>query len=295
VVCLIARALAINNVDEIIVYDDAPRDERSSNVDTAGYTGDTDPAHFMAHVLTFLETPPFMRKTLLPFHKNFQYMGKHASLDMPHHPNTRDAFGYKEGLALSKPGADRKKKGWVSASLLLASANRCRTLVDVGDEQVWIEDDVPPNTRLTLKFDESEKPTPVHPHTPRTEGGYYWGYSVRQADGLSAVFTESPFEEGYDVSIGTSERGQPLRRVFSPSKPLTFKHLLVVFGGPRGIEYAFGNDSELAEIREQGTRPREMFDHWINVLPDQGSRTIRTEEAIMITLPLLAFVRGSQG
>jgi predicted SPOUT superfamily RNA methylase MTH1 len=160
---------------------------------------------------------------------------------------------------------------------------------------MWIEEEIPPNTRVTLKVDsaESNQPMPVHPQAPRTEGGYYWGYSVRQADCLSAVFTESPFEDGYDVSIGTSERGQPLHRAFTPSKPLNFKHLLIVFGGPRGIEYAAANDEELGKLMESGTKTRELFDHWINVLPEQGSRTIRTDEALYIAMSLLSHVMST--
>jgi len=107
----IGRALAVFSVDEVVVYDDSPVDDRNTNVDTAGYTGDTDPTHFISHVLTYLETPPFMRKTLFPFHKNLRFAGKLPSLDMPHHPNPRDFFGYKEGLTLAKDGGNKKKKG----------------------------------------------------------------------------------------------------------------------------------------------------------------------------------------
>ena len=49
--------------------------------------------------------------------------------------------------------------------------------------------------------------TVVSPSAPRTEAGIYWGYSVRLASGLSAVFSEGPYQEGYDVTLGTSERG----------------------------------------------------------------------------------------
>ena len=37
--------------------------------------------------------------------------------------------------------------------------------------------------------------------------GFYWGYAVRLADSLSAVFSKCPFEGGYDLTLGTSERG----------------------------------------------------------------------------------------
>lgn len=49
--------------------------------------------------------------------------------------------------------------------------------------------------------------TVVSPSTPRTEEGLYWGYSVRLASSFGAVFTQSPYKEGYDITIGTSERG----------------------------------------------------------------------------------------
>lgn len=154
---------------------------------------------------------------------------------------------------------------------------------------VTISDDIPPDTRVTLQFPEQSfnNPEPVHPATPRTEAGYYWGFSIRNASSLSAVFTESQYEGGYDVSIGTSERGTPASRTFPSHKKPKFNHLLIVFGGPRGLEYAAMNDGELGGMGISGGRTRELFDHWVNVLPNQGSRTIRTDEAVFIALTSL--------
>lgn len=164
-------------------------------------------------------------------------------------------------------------------------------MVEVGMRNpVTITDDIPPNTRVTLHFPEQSlaNPTPVHPTAPRTDAGYYWGYSVRNASSLSAVFTESAFENGYDLSVGTSERGTPARQAFPARKePPKFEHLLIVFGGPRGLEYASMNDPELGGMGISGARTRELFDHWVNVLPNQGSRTIRTDEAVFIALTSL--------
>lgn len=160
-------------------------------------------------------------------------------------------------------------------------------MVDVGLKgPVTITDDIPPNTRVTLQFPEQSlnNPEPVHPQAPRTEAGYYWGYSIRNASSLSAVFTESQFEGGYDMSIGTSERGTSASKAFPSFKKPKFDHLLIVFGGPRGLEYAAMNDQELGGMGISGGRTKELFDHWVNVLPNQGSRTIRTDEAVFIAL-----------
>ena len=47
----------------------------------------------------------------------------------------------------------------------------------------------------------------VSPLEPKVVGGLYWGYSVRLARSLGAVFTECPYKDPYDLRIGTSERG----------------------------------------------------------------------------------------
>lgn len=276
----IARALAVFSIDEVVVFDDSPPSSRMAKVDPNSYTGETDPPHFLAHILSFLEAPPFMRKTLFPLHPNLRLTAVLPSLDMPHHPHPKEWIQYREGVTLG--GRTSTGKG---------------TLVEVGLEKpVEIEEDIPPTTRLTLKFpeDESQYPECVHPESPRTEGGYYWGYQVRKCGSLSTVFTESPFEDGYDISIGTSERGTPISKTFPPGKAVPFKHLLIVFGGPRGLEYASMNDDELGSMSVQGQKTKELFDHWINVLPNQGSRTIRTEEAIYISLTALRGVWDSR-
>lgn len=269
----VARALAVFSIDEVVVFDDSPNSSRPKQTDTSGYTGDTDPCHFLSHILSFLEAPPFMRKTLFPLHPNLRMTALLPSLDMPHHPNPKEWIAFREGVTIS--GKTNTGIG---------------TLVEVGlDEPIEIKESIPPKTRVTLLFPEDQLQSPqcVDPSAPRTEGGYYWGYTVRKCNSLSTVFTESPYEDGYDISIGTSERGTPIDRAFTAPKPVYFKHMLIVFGGPRGLEFASMNDEELTKMGIQGAKTKELFDHWVNVLPNQGSRTIRTEEAVFIALTAL--------
>ncbi|KAG8408650.1 hypothetical protein J3458_019673 [Metarhizium acridum] len=134
----IARALAVFAVDEVVVFDDSPASSRPRQTDTAGYTGDTDPAHFLTHILSFLEAPPFMRKALFPLHPNLRLTALLPSLDMPHHPNPKEWIPYREGVTV--PGKTSTGSG---------------TLVEVGlDEPVEIEEDIPPKS-------------PPHPPLPR--------------------------------------------------------------------------------------------------------------------------------
>ncbi|XP_044309049.1 putative methyltransferase C9orf114 homolog isoform X2 [Varanus komodoensis] len=93
-----------------------------------------------------------------------------------------------------------------------------------------------------------------------------------------AVFAESPYKDGYDLSIGTSERGIPVEQAVLPP----FRHALIVFGGLQGLEAGMDADPNL-----EVTDPSTLFDLYLNTCPGQGSRTIRTEEAILISLSAL--------
>jgi hypothetical protein len=167
---------------------------------------------------------------------------------------------------------------------------------------VTVDADIPPATRVTLKFGPGAeaiyrdpagseiRAEAISPDEPREEGGYYWGFNVRKASNLSAVFTECTYEGGYDVTIGTSERGSSLESLYSSNEAEVrnelalgkFKHLLVVFGGVAGLEVSVKNDDELQTLGVM--EAKDVFDRWINVCPGQGSRTIRTEEAVWLGL-----------
>jgi len=63
------------------------------------------------------------------------------------------------------------------------------------------------------------------------------------------------------------------------------RHALVVFGGPRGLEDSMRRD---ALALGSNTDPTSLFQHYLNTCPHQGSRTIRTHEAILVSLSFLA-------
>lgn len=297
----IARAAAVFCVDEIIVFNDgqssthAARNSHGRLRDfemEEGYTGISDPDNFLYHVLSYLECPPYLRTKLFPLHPNLRTAGSSHSLDMPHHLRADEWSQYREGVTTE---ASNEETSQVDAGLGAA---------------IIVDAPIPPYTRVTLKFNSAEAPSSVQfrpnappssiptaeavdPAEPRETAGYYWGYTVRQASSLSAVFTESPYDEGYDVSIGTSERGTPLsdllykRNSTSRSLPDTFGHALVIFGGVAGLEAAAAADTDLVEKGITKANVGELFDFWVNACPDQGSRTIRTEEAVWVTLSQL--------
>ncbi|XP_046900851.1 putative methyltransferase C9orf114 homolog [Hypomesus transpacificus] len=262
----IARACSVFCIDEIVVFDEHGEDVRSVEGEFTGVKKKGQACIQLARILQFLECPQYLRKCFFPKHQDLQYAGLLNPLDSPHHMRIDEESEYREGVVLDRPS--RPGKG---------------SFVNCGMwKEVQIDKQLQPGLRVTVHLNKNQnnesriyKGVVVAPHVPRSQGGLYWGYSVRLASGLSTVFTECPYKEGYDLTIGTSEKGCNIDQ--ASIKP--FKHLLVVFGGLQGLEASVDADQNL-----DVTDPSLLFDLYLNTCPSQGSRTIRTEEAILISM-----------
>ena len=82
--------------------------------------------------------------------------------------------------------------------------------------------------------------------------------------------------------VGTNGNDAPEDRAAKREALRSFDHLLIVFGGVAGLEAAVRNDEELEGMGVG--RPEELFDYWVDLCKGQGSRTIRTEEAVWVGL-----------
>lgn len=264
----IARYACLYQVDEIVVFDDYGDEDKTKNSDVDDGFGLKTIRHCcgqLARILQYLECPQYLRKHLFPIHKDLKYSGLMNPLNAPHHLSTKDEFMFREGVVTNKP--IKQGKG----SIVNIGLRQ-----DVNVDKVLIE-----GARCTVKLhmetlnSKKLKGVVVNPEAPRKETGIYWGYKVRLANSFTQIFSQCPYSNGYDLSIGTSDKGSSIDLFECPS----YKHVLIVFGGVHGLEFALENDHTLKE-----TDPELIFDSYLNTLPGQGSKTIRTEEAVLITL-----------
>lgn len=268
----IARAAVVFNIDEIVVYDEyCCSNENDPNRQSLT---------LMTKILEYLECPQYLRRYLFPLEKTLRFAGTLNPLGCKHHLKVDQIdLPYREGVVLDKK-TDSNEGSLVYMGL---------------DTEVYIEQKLQPKVRVTVSFDPQELKgaqgyrnrqknsipgKAVSPSEPRRQLGLYWGYSVRTANSLSDALSKGPFE--YDLKLGTSERGDDVESVKSTIST-EFKHCIIVFGGVRGIEAALDADPNLSTVKEA----RSLFDFWLNTCPDQGSNTIRTEEAILISLSAL--------
>ncbi|KAG7308064.1 hypothetical protein JYU34_006706 [Plutella xylostella] len=266
----IARAACVFCVDEVIVYDDIGDkiDTKKSKLDDAdGVKVARKSCVQLARILQYLECPQYLRKHFFPLHKDLEFAGLLNPLDAPHHLRTSNDFRFREGITMNK----KVKPG-------RGSQVNVGLMQDVSTDKL-----LNPGIRVTVKlFPVAEgskklKGKIVSLATPRAETGVYWGYTVRIANSLGQIFSQCPYKNGYDLTIGTSDRGKSIDEL--PNQGLKYNHTLIVFGGLHGIETALECDEQL-KVDEASL----LFDQYVNVLPNQGSRTIRTEEAILVAL-----------
>lgn len=259
----IARASGIYCVDEVIVFDDT-----GSQSNMALHKPGVNSCEQLARFLQYIECPQYLRKYLFPLHNDLKFVGLMCPLDAPHHLLANDEFPFREGVVTPKLG----KVSYVNVGLM---------------KDVQVDRALEPGTRVTVKLKPQKEGSKkrygevVPPSQPREITGVYWGYLVRIAASLSEVFTNGPYREGYDLTIGTSDKGQSISDC-ADTEFRGFKHILIVFGGLQGLEAALENDESL-NIDNVSL----LFDKYLNTCPTQGARTIRTEEAVIISLALI--------
>ncbi|CAI5461127.1 unnamed protein product [Closterium sp. Yama58-4] len=245
----IARAAVIFKVHEIVVYDDWDAEGDSSA--PRGWRGERfsgSAGSFLARVLQYLDTPQYLRRALIPLTPDLRLAGLLPPLDAPHHARMHE---------------------WPDPHSHIPTCLLPRLLKNPMCVQSWqrvrVRGNFSEGTRLTVAMgpvaerDKVLHPgvllTPVAPHVPWGERGQYWGYS-----------------HGDVKEIGHF-------------KLPPFRHLLVVFGGVAGLEEACEGDEGLgANSRD----PRQLCQLYLNTCPHQGSRTIRTEEAVLISLAYIS-------
>ena len=249
---LVGRAAAIFKVNEIIVYPDM------LNVDQAR------DAELLASILSYMETPQYLRKKLFRIRRELRYAGVLPPLRTPHHPLIN---------RLKKLNIGEYREGVVVSSSTRGS------FTDVGVEQpaFILGKKLPPNTRLTVKITQLQKQF-LATLASREEIGTYWGYKVTIS---KAPFVQLIKKRNFNLVIATSCKGKLITQVTDAIKEKwkTSKKILIAFGAPTQGLYEI--------VAQEHKRLEEIVRFIVNTIPYQGTKTVRTEEALCATLAIL--------
>ena len=254
---MVGRAAAIFGVEEIVVFPDTPKRNQHREID------------LIVTILSYMETPQYLRKRLFKIKPELRYAGVLPPLRTPHHPlqnRMKDLVDgeYREGAVVSQV--------------------REGALVDVGVERHALirGKKIPTNTRVTVRIKKTEKLLEAEV-VSRSEVAEYWGYRVTRS---SLTFGKLLKRHGFDLVIATSKYGNLF---LDASKELinrwkTSHKILVAFGAPTQGLY------EIA--RQENLNLDDIADYVVNTIPYQKTETVRTEEALFVTLGILNLLVG---
>jgi predicted SPOUT superfamily RNA methylase MTH1 len=246
---LAGRAAAIFKVNEIIVYPDLKKTKQERDID------------LISTLLSYMETPQYLRKRLFRIEPKLQYAGILPPLRTPHHP--------------LRQGAGRLRVGDYREAITLSNTAES-TLADIGIDEpsIIVGAKLQPGKRITVRVKKTNERVELE-LVDREEISEYWGYTVTKESGTLGILLKN---QRFDLKIGTSKYGSPFIDVIEQirGKWKAANSILIAFGAPsRGL-------NEIVEV--EGIRLEDLVDFVVNTVPEQGTETVRTEEAIMASL-----------
>ncbi len=256
---ILGRALAIYRVDEVIIYPDINWQSQKKDME------------LISLILRYLEAPQYLRKYLFPLREELKYAGILPPLATPQHKLEIKIKELKDGEFREAVITETSKKAIMCD---VGLKKKIRLLVDEKNR-------IKKGQRVTVKM-KKEKDEVCAYLVRREDVPEYWGYIVNIVKESLKDYVKKHSE---GLWIGTSRLGDKISEKFKElrSQLLLKERIFLVFGGPRE-----GLNSILKRVNED---PRNLFDFYINMILEQGTRTIRVEEALHSSLAIIRFIQ----
>ena len=252
----LGRALGIFRVDEAVIYADLPAGESASQ------------GHFIDSVLSYMETPQHLRKHLVRMNPQLRFAGILPPLRTPNHPVS--------------PRLSDLKAGDIREGVVM-EANAQISRVDIGvGSLAEIPARLDRGSRVSVRINRVA-PKIVAELIDHSRIDIYWGFRVTLKNlPIGRLIQES----GPDVVIATSIRGEKVDAVL--------EQLRTSITGASSVLLAFGSPKRgLHEIiAQEGLKLSTVAAFTVNFVPDQGTRSVRTEEAVYSALTFLNTISG---
>ena len=227
------------------------------------YPDQPDDSALIKLILGYIETPQYLRKYLYKVRPELQYVGTLQPLRTPHHQLEAHVANlkvgeFREGVLIDQQGVN---------------------MVDIGVEKPirFVGKSPSRGSRVTIKVVQ-DGTDPRCEMARRAEISTYWGYEIQASKKTLSELASGGY---YDLTIATSRSGMPIvsEEDRLSSSLAEARSVLIAFGSPRtGIREILRNEHREIE---------NCFQYNLNTIPDQGTETVRTEEALQATLAVL--------
>lgn len=247
----LGRALGIFRVDEALIYPDLPGVESASQ------------GRLISSVLSYMETPQHLRKHLVRMNPDLRFVGVLPPLRTPNHPVSRKTEDLKIGEI---------REG------VVIDSNAGTSRADIGVASLAeIPNELRRGSRVSVRI-ERIAPKIAAELIDHNRIDIYWGFRVTLKNlPLGRLIQENR----PDVVIATSRLGERVEAMLDQLRTSMTgaSSVLLAFGSPkRGLHEI---------IAQEGMKLNTLATFTVNFVPNQGTQTVRTEEAVYSALALL--------
>ena len=249
----IARALAVFRVDNVYIY----------HTGTLATSKKRD-ADLLTKLLRFMDTPQYLRKRIFPKSPSLKYAGILPPLRTRSHPLESTKLNLQEGVV--RWGV-QIRSGKVDLGLD-RPINYSKTISERDPTLFQVKKILP---QIVLEI------------IDREDVEEYWGFSTERIRDLGGLLEEADDS----TRIGFSRKAPPFHRLESDLKATVAgtQSVLAIFGGPgHGI---------LEVFKEERETVKSNIDFWVNTIHDQGTETVRLDEALLVSLGVLNVSLGT--
>lgn len=249
----LARALAVFRVDEVAVYVDEGHDRRDVDI--------------VKHIFNYMLTPPYLRRRVIGRMDILRYVGILPPLNIFTHPESKEEIRsglVREGLILRIRGKYAKVYVGLSEDL-------------IADVPAMMRDSLSEGSRVYVKI------TKVKPLRgiviADDELPWYTGFKLTIIDNVTALVEY--LGRGDELRVVTTKYGCDVGEfinIISQKREL-IKAIKMLFGNPKlDFDELLGPNSNVI---------KDFIRFKINTIPLQGTRSVRTIEAVYASLAVI--------
>jgi methyltransferase len=247
-----ARACSIFRVSKIYIYHD-----KTSRIDK-------EDTNILKILLSYLDTPQYLRKILYPRMPQLEYAGILHPIKAPHHKKFENI--------------KRVRAGDIRVGVIILFKGVPYVDIGLGVLVPYEGDAKREGEKVNVKIISSYPNVKVRQATMEDTKDCYWGYEVLAVSNLHELLQET---ERTKIII-TSKKGSYFHN--KEARIVTclnsIHNLLVVFGAPKkGVD----------EILASEGQSMKSFEFVVNMFPYQATETVRLEEAVLGTLAILNY------
>ena len=253
-VSFLARSISIFRVKTVYIYNDSTYNKTSTD------------STLIKTLLEFLNTPPYLRKIIYPKSDILKYVGLLPPINSPHHPPKE---------SISKLKIEDIRMGVIIK-------DKDKAFVEIGlDTPIPISTKRKSGEKINVKI-VSIKPKIEVREIQSSQIKGYWGYDVKIIKEFRSIVNSIGKQT---ILLITSRHGYDFYKYEEEIKKLktSSSEFMILFGSPK--------KSVMDILKSDITVLKNLPNTYIvNMFPNQGTSTVRLEEAIFGTLSILRYI-----